>query len=141
MDGGARQVTVHRVTKSWTQLKRLSTQHAQTVACQAPLSVEFSRQQYWSRLPFPPPGNLLDPGIKPSSLRSPASAGGFLTIAPPGYSRPNLLQPLPSPPFLLTAAMATGCTQNKKKGTICSSGRDGRASREQKPRVEGRGSH
>ena len=40
-----------------------------TVACQAPLSLEFSRQEYWSGFPFPSPGNLLDPGIK---LRSPA---------------------------------------------------------------------
>ena len=37
-------------------------------ACQAPLSVGFSRQEYWSGLPFPPPGDLPDPGIKPSSL-------------------------------------------------------------------------
>ena len=139
MDGGARQVTVHRVTKSWTRLKRLSTQHAQIVACQAPLSVEFLRQEYWRRLPFPPAGNLLDPGIKPASLGSPALAGGFFTTAPPGYSRPNLLQPLPSPqpPFLLTTAMVPGCTQNKKRGTICLSGRGRRASREQKPGVGG----
>ena len=36
-----------------------------TVACQAPLSVGFSRQEYWSGLPFPSPGDLLDPGIEP----------------------------------------------------------------------------
>ena len=36
-----------------------------TVACQAPLSMGFSRQEYWSGLPFPPPEELLDPGIKP----------------------------------------------------------------------------
>ena len=41
-----------------------------TVACQAPLSMEFSRQEYWSGLPFPTPGTLPDPGIK---LKSPAS--------------------------------------------------------------------
>ena len=40
-----------------------------TVACQAPLSMRFSRQEYWSGLPFPSPGDLPDPGIKP---RSPA---------------------------------------------------------------------
>ena len=40
------------------------------VACQAPLSVEFSRQEYWSGLPCPPPGDLPDPGIKPASLPS-----------------------------------------------------------------------
>ena len=51
-----------------------------TVACQAPLSTEFSRQEYWSGLPFPPSGDLPDPGIEPKSLGSlPASAGGFFT--------------------------------------------------------------
>ena len=50
-----------------------------TVALQAPLSVGFSRQEYWSGLPYPPPGDLLDPGIEPTSLVSPALAGGFLT--------------------------------------------------------------
>ena len=40
-----------------------------TVARQAPLSMGFSRQEYWSGVPFPPPGDLPDPGIKP---RSPA---------------------------------------------------------------------
>ena len=39
-----------------------------TVACQAPSSMGFSRQGYWNELPFPSPGDLLDPGIKPSSL-------------------------------------------------------------------------
>ena len=38
-----------------------------TVAQQAPLSMEFPRQEYWSGLPFPPPGDLPDPGIKPAS--------------------------------------------------------------------------
>ena len=38
-----------------------------TVACQAPPSMAFSRQEYWSRLPFPSPGNLPDPGIEPRS--------------------------------------------------------------------------
>ena len=47
-------------------------------ACQAPLSVEFSRQEYWSGLPFPPPGVLPDPGIEPAS---PALAGRFLTAS------------------------------------------------------------
>ena len=52
-----------------------------TVACQAPLFVGFPRQQYWSGLPFPPPGALPDPGIEPESL---ALAGGFFTIEPTG---------------------------------------------------------
>ena len=38
-----------------------------TVACQAPLSMGFSRQEYWSGLPFPSPGDLPDPGIEPGS--------------------------------------------------------------------------
>ena len=41
----------------------------------------FSRQEYWSELPFPSPGNLPDPGIEPASLMSPALAGGFFTIS------------------------------------------------------------
>ena len=52
-----------------------------TVAHQAPLSMEFSRRKYRSRLPFPPPGDLPDPGIKSSSLMSPSLAGGFFTIS------------------------------------------------------------
>jgi len=45
-----------------------------TVACQAPLSVEFPRQEYWSGLPFPSPGDLPDPGIKPESPVSQADS-------------------------------------------------------------------
>ena len=52
-----------------------------TVACQGPLSMEFFRQEYWSSLPFPPPGDFPNPGIKP---RSPALAGRFSTTVPPG---------------------------------------------------------
>ena len=50
-----------------------------TVAHQAPLSMGFFRQEYWSGLPFPSPGNLPNPGIKPASLTSPALAGRFFT--------------------------------------------------------------
>ena len=49
------------------------------LAHQAPLSVGFPRQKYWSRLPFPTPGDLLDPGIQPASLVSPALAGRYFT--------------------------------------------------------------
>ena len=52
-----------------------------TVAHQAPLSVEFSRQEYWSELPFPPPGDLPDPGITHASLASPGLASVFFTIS------------------------------------------------------------
>ena len=51
---------------------------------QAPLSVEFSRQEYWSGLPFPTPGDLPDPGIEPIPLASPALTGGSFTAEPPG---------------------------------------------------------
>ena len=55
-----------------------------TIICQAPLSVGFFRQEYWSGLLCPPPGDLPDPGIEPESLKSPALACGFLTTGPPG---------------------------------------------------------
>ena len=51
----------------------------QTAAHQAPPSLGFSRQEYWSGLPFPAPGDLPDPGIKLTSLESPALAGRFFT--------------------------------------------------------------
>ena len=49
------------------------------IACQAPLFMRFQRQEYWSGLPCPPLGDLPDPGIKPTSLSSPALAGWFFT--------------------------------------------------------------
>ena len=52
-----------------------------TVACKAPLSMGFSKQEYQTGLPCPPPGDLPDPGIKPSSLMSPELAGGFFTTS------------------------------------------------------------
>ena len=45
-------------------------------------SMGFSRQEYWPGLPFPSPGDLLNPGIKSTSLESPALAGGFFITAP-----------------------------------------------------------
>ena len=62
-----------------------------TVACQAPLSVGFSRQEYWVGLPFPPPGDILDPGIEPVS-----SALQVVSIPsePPG--KPGVRSPQPS---------------------------------------------
>ena len=56
-------------TASWTE------------ASQTSLSMGFITQEYWSRLPFPPPRDLPEPGIKPSSLQSPALAGGFFTTS------------------------------------------------------------
>ena len=52
-----------------------------TVAYKAPLSLEFSRQEYWSRLPFPSPGDLPHPGIEPGS---PALQADALPSEPPG---------------------------------------------------------
>ena len=54
-----------------------------TVTCQAPLSMGFPRQEYWSGLPFPSLGDLADPGIEPISL---ALAGGFFTTQPLGQT-------------------------------------------------------
>ena len=51
-----------------------------TVAHQGPLSMEFSRQEYWRALPFPTPGDLRDPEIESMPPESPALAGGFFTI-------------------------------------------------------------
>ena len=53
-----------------------------TVAHRAPMSMGFSRQEYWSGLPCPPPGDLPNPGIELASLTSPALAGGFFTTPP-----------------------------------------------------------
>ena len=50
----------------------------------APLSIAYSRQEYWSGLTFPPPGDLSNPGIEPLPLASPALAGRFFTTVPPG---------------------------------------------------------
>ena len=58
----------------------------------APLPMEFSRQEYWSGLSFPPPGDLPHPGIEPTSLVSPALAGGFFTTTPPGKALLQLHQ-------------------------------------------------
>ena len=60
-----------------------------TVACQTPLSMRFSRQEYWRGLPFPSSGDLPNSGIEPVSLASPVLAGGFfffffLIIVSPG---------------------------------------------------------
>ena len=52
-----------------------------TVACQAPWSMEFSRQEYWSGLPFPSPGNFPNPGIEPGS---PTLQADTLPSEPPG---------------------------------------------------------
>ena len=52
-----------------------------TVACQTSLSMGFSWQEYWSGLPFPPPGDLPDPGIQPTALMSPAFQADSLPLS------------------------------------------------------------
>ena len=60
---------------------RLTLAISWTVARQVPLSMEFSRQEHWSGLAFPPPGDLPDLGVVPESLTSPALVGGFFTTS------------------------------------------------------------
>ena len=67
-----------------------------TVARQAPLSVRFSKQDHWSGLPFPSPGDLRDPGTEPVSLTSPALAGRFFTTSAAWMSRMKVLSYLVS---------------------------------------------
>ena len=57
-----------------------------TVAHQAPLSMGFPRQEYWSGLPFPSPGDLPNSRTEPASFMSAALAGRFFTTEPPGKS-------------------------------------------------------
>ena len=62
-------------------LQLRSTLDPRTAGLQAPLSMGFSRQEYWSGLPFPFPGDLPSPGFEPWSLMSPALAGGFFATS------------------------------------------------------------
>ena len=71
-----------------------------TIAHQAPLFMGFPRQKFWSGLPFPSPGGLLDPGIEPAS---PALAGRFFTTEPPG--KPNLCRPTSKKRSLLSKVL------------------------------------
>ena len=73
-----------------------------TVARQAPLSMGFSKQEYWSEFPCPPPGDLLDPGIKPTSLLLPALAGGFFTTST-SPRKPRNVKGFAQVPELVTA--------------------------------------
>ena len=79
----------------------VSLQACPTVAHQAPLSMEFSRQEYWSRLPRPPPGDLPDPRMEQASLASPELAGRFFTTAPPAQCRHFSKHRLPGVSYIL----------------------------------------
>ena len=85
-----------------------------TVARQAPLSVEFSRQEYWSWFPCPPPRDLPDPGIELASLMSLALQAGSLLLAPPGKPLRMTEQPL-----LRTSPFAIVEGENVEKHSIC----------------------
>ena len=92
-----------------------------TVAHQAPLSMEFSRQEYWSGLAFPPPEDLPYPGIKPTST---ALAGGFFIVEPPGKPQwSHYLEPKKKTkkkhqnPHKFNAEFKTGIQQNVIPGT------------------------
>ena len=82
---------LHMLCLCLTTQLRLTFCGPMDIARHAPLSMEFSRQEYWRRVPFPPPHDFSPPGIEPLSLVSPALAGRFFTTnatweAPPYYS-------------------------------------------------------
>ena len=78
-----------------------------TIARQAPLSMKFSRQEYWNGLSFPTPGDLLDPGIKPESLVSPALAGHYsLPLVPPFINQLTNNKSSPSLAWKIVAALS-----------------------------------
>ena len=103
-DGGAWWSAIYGVTQSRTQLKRLSSSssssHVQlfatpwTLACRDPLSIGFSRQEYWRGLPFPSPGYLPNPGIDP---RSPTLQASSLPAEPQGKPKNTGVGSLSSP--------------------------------------------
>ena len=72
---------------------RLTLYDPMDAACQAPLPMQLSRQEYWSGFPGPPPGHLPNPGIKPMSLPSPALAGGFFTTSATWEAHPTEVIP------------------------------------------------
>ena len=101
LDREAWHAAVHGSQKGWTQLSQWTELNCTggmlshfsyvwlivtiwTIAQQAPLSMEFSKQEYWSGLPFPTPGHLPDPGIKLTSLCLLHWQTGSLPLAPPG---------------------------------------------------------
>ena len=66
------------------------------VDCQGPLSTGFFGQEYWSGLPFPPPGDLLNPGIEPAPLMPLALAGRFFTTSTTYYGQQSSANPFTS---------------------------------------------
>ena len=82
---------------------------AWTVACQAPLSMGFSQQEYWSRLPCPPPGDLPDPGIKLTSSVAPALQADSLPLTHRGSPKDLLYNTGNSTLYSLMAYMGKEC--------------------------------
>ena len=73
-------IHTHQHTHALTQ-SCLTLCNPRAVTHQAPLSLEFSKQEYWSVVPFPTPEDLLDLGVEPVSSVSPALTGGFFTTS------------------------------------------------------------
>ena len=71
-----------------------------TIACKASLSMKLSRQEYWSGLPCPPPGNIPNPGTEPMSLTSPLLSGGFFTTSTIWGAQNQLALKVPIPSTL-----------------------------------------
>ena len=82
-----------------------------TVAHQAPLSMGFSRQEGWSGLPCPPPGDLPDPGMEPASFMSPALAGGVFTTSTTWEAFSVLQKPLLCPKLQNLCLLLTNSKQ------------------------------
>ena len=98
-----------------------------TAARQAPLSMAFSRQKYWSGLPCPPPGDLPEPGVKPTSLTSPAQAGRLFTTITTGEV-----------PILYTNVRFLGDVQGDKPGEGHTGRRKGGTRQQGRKRSRGR---
>ena len=88
-------IFLHACGQSFSRVQLFATPW--TVALQAPLSMEFFRQEYWSRLLFPPPGDLPNPGIKPTSATSPALQADSLGLTHWGSQITLILTPSPHP--------------------------------------------
>ena len=86
-----------------------------TVAHQAPLLMGFPRQEYWSGLPFPSPGDLPDPGVEPAS---PALAGRFFTAEPP--RKPSVLYILAGAIIDVSQKASPTAMEVRKRSILCS---------------------
>ena len=90
-----------------------------TLAHQAPLSMGFSRQEYWSRLPFSPPGDPPNPGIKLESPASPALADRVLTAEPPGKLQLLYMESVTSKPIVYSRRRSTLQPQDWPARLLC----------------------